>query len=149
MVRTNPVLRLVAGLATLVAVLGGAAPAGAGTQFPARIPLPNGFRPEGIVIGRGNTFYVGSLANGALYRGGMLNFNGIEATPNGDALIAIQTATGKLFSIDPDTGVTTLIDVGGALFTNGDGLLLAGHTLYVVRNQNNVVVVVRLSGDFT
>ena len=37
--------------------------------FPKVIDLPNGFQPEGISIGRGTSFYVGSLVNGAIYRG--------------------------------------------------------------------------------
>src|SRR5215831_2413337 len=37
--------------------------------FPDIIPLPNGFAPEGIAFGEGTTFYVGSLATGAVFRG--------------------------------------------------------------------------------
>lgn len=37
--------------------------------FPDVITLPSGFAPEGIAIGRGSTFYVGSLSDGSLYRG--------------------------------------------------------------------------------
>jgi sugar lactone lactonase YvrE len=77
------------------------------------------------------------------------NLNGIDATANGKWLIAVQTNTGKLFRIDRDTGATRAIDLGGTLLTNGDGILLQGHTLYVVQNQNNRVAVVRLQGDFT
>ena len=36
---------------------------------PDRIPLPNGFSPEDITDGRGSTFYVGSLATGAIVKG--------------------------------------------------------------------------------
>jgi hypothetical protein len=32
-----------------------------GSPFPALIPLPAGFGPEGIAVGNGSTFYVGSL----------------------------------------------------------------------------------------
>jgi type IV secretory pathway TrbL component len=38
-------------------------------NFPARINLPNGFFPEGIENGRGTSVYVGSIANGAIWRG--------------------------------------------------------------------------------
>src|SRR5690349_16219855 len=38
-------------------------------EFPTVIPLPNSWQPEGIVVGHGTTFYVGSLANGAIFRG--------------------------------------------------------------------------------
>jgi hypothetical protein len=53
-----------------VAVAALAAPAAlAKGSFPAVIPLPNGFQPEGIATGSGNTFYVGSIPTGAIYRG--------------------------------------------------------------------------------
>ena len=38
----------------------------AAAHGPNRINLPNGWAPEGIATGRGNTVYVGSLANGAV-----------------------------------------------------------------------------------
>ena len=37
--------------------------------FPSRIDLPNGFQPEGIEAGEGTTVYVGSLRDGAIWRG--------------------------------------------------------------------------------
>ncbi len=43
--------------------------AAANDSFPKIIQLPNGWRPEGIAAGKGNDFYVGSLANGAVYKG--------------------------------------------------------------------------------
>ena len=77
------------------------------------------------------------------------NLNGIVATPDGQTLIAVQTNAGKLWRINPQTGAATAVDLGGATVNNGDGLLLAGRTLYVVRNQNNRIAVVTLSADFT
>jgi len=41
------------------------------------------------------------------------NANGIESTPAGDRLILVQSNTGLLFNVDPDTGVATTIDLGG------------------------------------
>jgi hypothetical protein len=38
-------------------------------NFPDQIDLPNGFRPEGIESGRGTSFFVGSLVDGAIWRG--------------------------------------------------------------------------------
>src|SRR4051794_39208557 len=69
------------------------------------------------------------------------NLNGIVATPDGRTLIAVQTNAGRLWRIDPATGRATAIDLGGASVANGDGLLLRGRTLYVVRNQNNRIAV--------
>lgn len=70
------------------------------------------------------------------------NANGIVATR--DELVLVQSNTGKLFSVNPTTGATKEIDLGGASLTFGDGLELHGRTLYVVRNQLNQVAVVRL-----
>jgi hypothetical protein len=70
------------------------------------------------------------------------NANGIVA--KGGMLVTVQSNTGLLFSIDPATGVTTAIDTGGVSLLNGDGLLLHGRTLYVVRNQDNLVAVLTL-----
>lgn len=230
--------------------------------FPVKIQLPNGFQPEGIAIGRGTTFFVGSIPTGAIRRGNLrtgetaslvapqtgrsaigiavdrrnrlfvaggatgqgyvydartgapiasyqftgtptfvndvvvtrdaayftesnatkqvlykvaiarngalastaqtipltgdivyqagpppINANGIDATPNGKTLVIVQSNTGFLFTVDPQTGVTRRIDLGGATVVNGDGILLDGKTLYVVQNRQNVVTVIRLSSD--
>ncbi len=227
-------------------------------SFPETIPLPNGFQPEGIAIGKGDTFYVGSIPTGAVYAGSLrtgtgnvlvpgatgraatgleydfgrlwvsgagtgkafvysarsgellkelqlatstgptfindvvvtwraayftdsqrpviykvekswwgspgavtaipltgdyqhvpgFNLNGIEATPSGKTLLAVQSATGRLFSIDSKTGATKLIDVGAPL-PNGDGILLHGRTLYVVQNQLDKIAVVKLNHSLT
>jgi sugar lactone lactonase YvrE len=77
------------------------------------------------------------------------NLNGIDATANGKTLIAVQSATGKLFRIDAATGATTLVDLGGATLPNGDGLLLHGTTLYVVQNQLNRIAVVKLDSSLS
>jgi sugar lactone lactonase YvrE len=228
----------------------------AAAAFPQVIQLPRGFQPEGIEVGRGTTFYVGSVANGAIYRGNLrtgsgsilvpgqsgraatgieldrfnrlfvagagtgdayvynartgalirtydfagsdtfindivvtrnaayftdsrkavlyvvpignggalgnfrtlpltgdftladgFNLNGIDATANGKTLIAVQSNTGRLFRIDPTTGVTRLISLGGESVPNGDGILLTGKTLYVVQNQLNRVAVIALSPE--
>lgn len=234
-----------------------AEPAGAG-PFPSVIPLPDGFQPEGIATGRGTSFYVGSLVDGAIYRGDLrtgegdllvegtsgsvavgtevdrrdrlfvaggptgtgsvydattgellaeysfvdagsgfvndvtvtrhaayftdsvnqqlyvvpiapdgelgeattlplsgelvyqtgFNANGIEASPDGSTLLVVQSNTGKLFAVDATTGVATEVDLGGSSLTNGDGLLLQGTTLYVVRNRLHEIAVVRLDGSY-
>ena len=230
------------------------AAAGAATKpFPERIPLPNGWNPEGIAIAPGGTFYVGSIATGDVYRGSLrtgqgarlvdapdgraaigveyankrlvvaggptgkgfvydartgaalaeyqlatgseatfvndvvvrkgvawftdsnrpvlyrvatatgavtavplsgdyqhqagFNLNGIDATPSGKTLVVVQSGTGFLFAVDAATGATTRIDLGGETVTMGDGILLRGKTLYVVRNRVNEVVVIKLASD--
>ena len=77
------------------------------------------------------------------------NLNGIDGPNGGRFLISVQTATGTLFRIDGRSGDSRKIDVGATTFTNGDGLLLAGRTLYVVQNQLNRIAVVRLSHNLT
>ena len=72
------------------------------------------------------------------------NLNGIAAARGGRALLAVQSNTGLLFRINPRTGVTRQVDLGGASLTNGDGLLLIGRVLFVVRNQRNEIAVVKL-----
>jgi sugar lactone lactonase YvrE len=232
--------------------------AAAAAAFPATIPLPRGFQPEGIAI-RGNTFYVGSIPTGAVYRGNVrtgqgavlvqgatgraatgiaidnrnrlfvagagtgrafvynartgalirsymlasaptfindvvvtrtaayltdsqkrvlyrvaiggrgaladnaqtipltgdfelesgFNANGIDATPNGRWLVIVQSNTGELFRVNPSTGATTEIALGGATVPNGDGILLDGRTLYVVQNQLNQIAVIRVNAALT
>src|SRR5512133_1192785 len=249
-------LRALSFFAVVATVLAGVAGAG-GQVFPQVIQLPRGFQPEGIEVGKGVTFYVGSVANGAIYRGslrtgagavlvpgeagkaatgieldnrsrlwvagagtgkahvydartaaalrtysfasadtfindvvvtrdtaiftdsrkallyrvpigsggalgafqsvpitgdftlaGGFNLNGIDATPNGKTLIAVQSNTGKLFRIDPATGIARTISLGGESVPNGDGILLTGKTLYVVQNQLNLVAVIVLRPGF-
>jgi sugar lactone lactonase YvrE len=250
---------ILAALAAVVFVLPLAA-SGGDRNFPDEISLPVGWQPEGIEIGRGTTFYVGSVATGDIYRGdlrtgegatfidapdgrratgieldrhgrlfvaghstghgyvydartgaevadytfappgsgptfindvvvtrdsawftdsnrpvlyrvpigrggelgafekvdlggefqflaGEFNVNGIEATRNGKTLILVHSTLGRLYAADT-SGVARLIDLGGASMSNGDGLLLDGRTLYVVRNFLNQIAVVRLGSDF-
>lgn len=241
---------------TIVLLLCLAAPAAAGGRYPETIELPNGWQPEGIATGTGNSFYAGSRATGAIYKGslksgrgdvlvqpwggaslgmkvddenrlfvagggtgtasvykassgkllerytvataptfvndvivtdraayftdsqkrqlyvldlgrhgklpdaartltlkgdlldaptGGFELNGIEAS--GHRLIAVHSALGRLYAIDPRNGDTDLIELEGGDVRNGDGLLLDGRTLYVVQNQLNQIAVVRLDRD--
>jgi sugar lactone lactonase YvrE len=75
---------------------------------------------------------------------GAINANGIAVSPDGRALLVVQSNTGFLFRVDARTGVATKVDLGGTLLTNGDGLLVEGRTLYAVQNRLNQVAVVRL-----
>ena len=77
------------------------------------------------------------------------NLNGIARTPDGEALLVIQSPTGFLFRVDTSTGIATRVDLGGAVLVNGDGLLLSGRTLFVVQNRDNQVAVVRLNSAGT
>jgi outer membrane protein assembly factor BamB len=78
------------------------------------------------------------------------NLNGIDATPDGSMLIAVQSNTGALYLIDPDTGVTQQIELAnGESVPMGDGILFDGDTLYVLQNRLNVVTTIDLSSDLT
>ncbi len=72
--------------------------------------------------------------------------NGIDATPNGKYLILANTDPGELYRVDPETGESTLIDLGGPL-PFPDGILLDGKTLYVVQNMLNQVAVIHLNNE--
>jgi len=98
---------------------------------PADLATPREIRLNGIPLRAGN------------------NLNGIVATRDGRTLVAVQTNTGRLWRIDPQSGDATAIDLGGATVGNGDDLQLTGRTLYVVRNRNNRIAVVSLSSDLS
>ena len=55
-------------------------------SFPATIPLPNGWQPEGIAVGNGKTFYAGSRATGAVYSGDLRT---------GKGAVLVQGAAGR------------------------------------------------------
>lgn len=73
--------------------------------------------------------------------------NGIETTPDRTALLVVQTSTGLLFRVDPQTGSSTRVDLGGGLMSGGDGLTRDGRTLYAVQPLSNQVAVLGLSRD--
>lgn len=231
-----------------------------GAGLPVDIPLPNGWHPEGFTIGRGTSFYVGSLSNGAVYRGDLSTGRGAVLVPGtagtaktglkvdgydrlwaagaggGDAtvydaatgaplahyvfttatptfvndlvitpaavyftdsqrpylyvvplgrdgrlsgqsqvrsialsgpaadagafnngivmvrtgrLLVVQSDAARLVSVNPRTGASQVVDLGGYSVANGDGLMLRGQVLYVVRNADNLVALVRLNVSFT
>lgn len=71
-----------------------AAPAAlAQSTYPEKIPLPNGFAPEGIEIALGNTFYVGSVQTGAIYVGNLRTGAGRTLVP-GATTPSTRGATG-------------------------------------------------------
>jgi sugar lactone lactonase YvrE len=82
-------------------------------------------------------------------QGAGFNANGIDATPNGRWLVIVQSNTGKLFRVNPSTGATTELALGGESVPNGDGILLDGKTLYVVQNQLNRIAVIRVNATLT
>ncbi len=106
-----------------------------------RIPLAR----NGTLGGQSEVQEVPLTADFELASG--FNANGIDATPDGKTLIAVQTNLGRLYRIDPATGAADRIELSGGDVAFGDGLLLAGRTLYVVQNELDRIAVVRLSPD--
>jgi hypothetical protein len=100
-----------------------------------------------IPIGRGGELGAASETlplTGELSYSAGFNLNGIEATRSGRWLVAVQSNEGKLFRINPRTGVTRELELTGGDALMGDGLLLLGKTLYVVKNTQNRIAVVRV-----
>ena len=97
-------LRAALVFSALVLVTVSAGSAVAAGSFPATIPLPQGFQPEGIAI-RGTTFYVGSIPTGAVYRGDLRT---------GRGAVFVQGRTGRAA-----TGLVA--DRHGRLFVSGAG----------------------------
>jgi sugar lactone lactonase YvrE len=112
-------------IASLLVALAAASAAAAATSeagsskkkphpFPAVIQLPTGFQPEGLEIGRGTTFYAGSVASGAVYRGDLRTGKGAILIP----AVAGRKATGieldthdRLWVAGADTGNAYVYDV--------------------------------------
>lgn len=100
---------------------------------------------EGGRLGDAQTLQLGgdySHADGAF------NLNGIDATRDGKTLVAVQSANGRLYRINPATGAATTIPLSnGESVPKGDGILLDGKTLYVVQNSSNKVAHIGLSAN--
>jgi hypothetical protein len=78
------------------------------------------------------------------FQEGQFNANGIDAPLGGGVLLVVNSTVGALYWVEPGSGRAVQIDLGDQTVTNGDGILLDGDTVYVVQNQNNQIVVVRL-----
>ena len=100
-------------------------------------------RPFLYRVGRNGVMRI-PLTGDIVYTPGVNNANGIDTTANEKTLIIVQSNTGKLFTVNPNTGVTDEITLNQEV-RNGDGIHLDGKTLYVVQNRDNKVAVVRLS----
>jgi hypothetical protein len=75
-----------------------------------------------------------------------VNNNGIQATPDGKALIVAHSGQGVLNLIDPGTGASARIQ--GVSLPAVDGLLLEGHRMYAVQNILNQIAEVRLGSHY-
>jgi hypothetical protein len=106
--------KLTATAVVMLAVASGAT--AAAPSYPATIPLPAAFQPEGIAI-QANTFYVGSIPTGAVYRGNLRTGTGAVLVQGQTGRAAIGVAidnrsrlfiaggpTGKAFVYNARTG---------------------------------------------
>lgn len=85
----------------------------AGPAYPDHIDLPDGFRPEGIAVGRGHTFYAGSLADGAIYRGDLRTGIGDVLVAGEEGRISVGLSVDnneQLFVAGGDTGQAYVYD---------------------------------------
>jgi sugar lactone lactonase YvrE len=88
---------------------------GASRPFPQVVQLPQGFQPEGIAIGRGTTFYVGSIPTGAVFRGDLKTGKGavLVAGASGRAAIGIGfDRRNRLFVSGGPTGKAFVYEAG-------------------------------------
>jgi len=107
------------------AVLGGAAlaalavTAGAGTAnatssatWPTELPLPDGWLPEGIAIGHKPYAYLGSRANGAIYRTDLRTGAGevLYAGTTGQVAVGLKLDRDGLLYVAGSTGVARIHD---------------------------------------
>ncbi|WP_405663970.1 SMP-30/gluconolactonase/LRE family protein [Streptomyces sp. RK9] len=91
---------LVGAVASAVALAAGtdtasARAASGGGDWPATFPLPNGFRPEGIAIGRAPYAYLGSLGTGAVYRADLRTGRGELLHPGVPGVPAVGMKVGR------------------------------------------------------
>lgn len=77
------------------------------------------------------------------------NLGGIVATPNGRFLLVSQGTTGRLWRIDLATREVVPVDLGTTSIVNADGIVLRGHTLWVVQNFARQLSELALDGDWT
>jgi sugar lactone lactonase YvrE len=114
----------------LVVVSGSIAAAAREQAFPARIDLPDGFRPEGIAIA-GQQAYVGSIPTGSIWRGDLRTGRGaVVVNRTGRAAIGVDVDRGRIFAAGGPTGrafvytarsgadLATLVLTSGATFVN-------------------------------
>jgi sugar lactone lactonase YvrE len=98
-----------------------------------------------IVHGTPGPFTTLQLSGPAAQVTAGFNNNGIQATADGATLLVAHTNEGAVNAVDPLTGQSRTI--AGVSVPNVDGILLEGRTLYAVRNFDNRIVEVRLTGD--
>jgi sugar lactone lactonase YvrE len=127
-----------------VLVAGGPAVAKA---FPESVPLPVDFGPEGIAVGTGSTFYVGSIPTGDIYRGDLRTGTGsifIDAATGRQAIgLKVDEAHHLLFVAGGATGAAYVYDTRSGASVAEFQFATAGASLV------NDVIVTRDAAYFT
>lgn len=115
-------------------------------SFPDTIALPAGWQPEGITVGNGTTFYVGSIPTGAVYRGDLRTGKGATLVHgvSGRAAIGIEHDRGRLFVAGGGTGKAFVYDAKTGALVRELQLATGGGATFV-----NDVVVTKRAAYFT
>jgi hypothetical protein len=114
------------------------------TPRPSSIPIPVDFQPEGIAVGGGNTFYVGSLRDGDIYRGDLRSGDGallvdvadrvavgMRVDKERDWLVVAGGPTGHAYVYDSQDGSTVAdLVLGPAATTFTNDVAITGDALY-------------------
>jgi sugar lactone lactonase YvrE len=156
MTRTRA-LTLLVGLALFTA-----APGAATTTWPETIPLPTGFQPEGIDVGNGHTFYVGSIPTGAVYRGDLRTGEGSVLVPaqEGRQAIGVDFADNRLFVAGGPTGRAWVYDartgatlasyqLTASLSTFVNDVVVTRDAAWFTESQDDVLYRVPIAADGT
>jgi streptogramin lyase len=110
--------------------------------YPDVIALPDGWRPEGIAVGKGHDFYAGSLGTGAVYKGDLRTGAGSVLVPpqNGRVAVGLKVDNrGRIFVAGGPNGQAYVYGLDGSDMATYD--LGAGFI--------NDVVVTRTAAWFT
>ena len=116
---------------SLLCLLALAAPAAGGNNYPSEIDLPDispgvGIFSEGIAVGRGSTFYVGSLADGSIYKGDLRTGDGAFLTAPIGGLF--QTTLGLDVDAKNRVWAAGAASGSGRVYDGGTGELLATYS---------------------
>lgn len=112
--------------------------------FPSRLELPDGFQPEGIAIGPGPTAWLGSRADGDIYRLSLRTGEGTVVSQGpGTASVGLKSdRRGRLFVSGGDTGTARVVEAD-----TGD--VVADYTLTTATSFVNDVVLTTKAAWFT
>ncbi|GAB3989099.1 hypothetical protein GCM10029978_113300 [Actinoallomurus acanthiterrae] len=97
---------------TLAVVTGGSARATSVGTFPTSISLPKGFQPEGIATGLGPFAFIGSMADGSIYRADLRTGRGaiVSRGPGTPSLGMKLDPYGRLFVAGGTGGDARVVD---------------------------------------